>query len=101
MTFDQTMLLIFSQICIQTNLEFDIIKKPQSVQQYLYYIPMMSILASTTLRNFTNCVCIYYLHLPTFWVHKWWVKYHHGLQWSASNYFSPAQLKTSPKNAKK
>ena len=50
MTFDQTMLLIFSQICIQTNLEFDIIKKPQSVQQYLYYIPMLSILASTTLR---------------------------------------------------
>ena len=27
MTFDKTMLLIFSQICIQTNLEFEIIKK--------------------------------------------------------------------------
>ena len=27
MTFDKTMLLIFSQICIETNLEFDIIHK--------------------------------------------------------------------------
>ena len=27
MTFDQTILLIVSQICIDTNLEFDIIKK--------------------------------------------------------------------------
>ena len=27
MTFDQTMLLIFSQICIETNLELEIIKK--------------------------------------------------------------------------
>ena len=27
MTFDQTILLIFSQICIETNLEFEIIKK--------------------------------------------------------------------------
>ena len=27
MTFDLTILLIFSQICIDTNLEFDIIKK--------------------------------------------------------------------------
>ena len=40
-------------------------------------------------------------HLPTFWVHKWSVKSHHGLQWVASNYFLPAQLKTSPKEAKK
>ena len=36
-------------------------------------------------------------HLPTFWVHKWSVKSPHGLQWSASNYFSPVQLKTRPK----
>ena len=36
-------------------------------------------------------------HLPTFWVHKWLVKSRHGLQWSASNYFSPVQLKTRPK----
>ena len=36
-------------------------------------------------------------HLPTFWVHKWSVKSRHGLQWSASNYFSPVQLKTRPK----
>ena len=27
MTFDQTILLIFNQICIDTNVEFDIIKK--------------------------------------------------------------------------
>ena len=40
-------------------------------------------------------------HLPTFWVHKWWVMSRHGLQWSASNNFSSAQLKTSPKKAKK
>ena len=36
-------------------------------------------------------------HLPSFWVHKWSVKSRHGLQWSASNYFSPVQLKTRPK----
>ena len=28
MTFDLTILLIFSQVCIQTYLEFEIIKKP-------------------------------------------------------------------------
>ena len=36
-------------------------------------------------------------HLPTFWVPKGSVKSCHGLQWSASNYFSPVQLKTRPK----
>ena len=36
-------------------------------------------------------------HLPTFFVHKWSGKSRHGLQWSASNYFSPFQLKTRPK----
>ena len=40
-------------------------------------------------------------HLPTFWVHKWYVKSRHGLQWAASNYFLPAQLKTSPVEAKR
>ena len=38
--------------------------------------------------------------LPTFWVPKGSVKFRHGLQWSASNYFSPGQLKTSPKKPK-
>ena len=31
MTFDQTILLIFSQICIQTDLEFEIIKKATNI----------------------------------------------------------------------
>ena len=44
MTFDQTMLLILSQICIETNLEFEIIKKVTNCATSLYHIPMMSIL---------------------------------------------------------
>ena len=39
-------------------------------------------------------------HLPRYWVRKWSVKSHHGLQWSASNYFSLVQLKTRPKVSK-
>ena len=45
MTFDQTILLIFSQKCIETNLEFEIIKKA------------------------TNCATMFLLHTITYDVH--------------------------------
>jgi hypothetical protein len=37
MTFDLTILLIFSQICIETNLEFEIIKKATNGAMFILH----------------------------------------------------------------
>ena len=96
MIFDQTILLIVSQICIDTNLEF-------GIWHYHYIVTggKVKTKPSCRFRHLKVRELEFQPHLPTFWVHKWSSKSRHRLQWSPSNYFSSAQLKTSPKKSQK
>ena len=58
MTFDQTILLIFSQICIETNLEFEIIKKATNcAKMFILHTITNVVLESTTLSIGWNLFC--------------------------------------------